>query len=169
MKTKNALLICSLLLITACQGIKVDQDNDKSGYNKKTFEKAQDQFCSKGQTLEILDKGTDALFSDLVSRSRIFGFSKKGGPCITKANINESWVENGAHLWFNLNPNSDNNCLQNNSLWEVTNSSTNGFGQYYSMRSLDDPSQRLMEMNAHQAVRGTYAAEKAGLSIFICQ
>jgi hypothetical protein len=169
MKTKNILILFSLFVLSACQGIKTNQAGGTGSFKKGALEKAQNQFCSKGQSLQILENGTDALVTELSLNTKIFGFSKEDGDCLPKSIINDSWMQNGVQVWFTMNPNSENNCIKNNSLWEVTNSSQSGSGQYFYLRSLDDPSQRLMEMNAHISVRGTYAKDKLGLTLFVCK
>lgn len=145
-------------------------DNNQ-GVDPDELEKAEDMICSKGQSLQALENGTEVLFSELVYRSRIFKFASTtaGSKCIITNPINDTWIYNGANVWFTLTPNSEDNCLENNSLWEVESSSTHGFGQYYRLRRIKNPSERLVEMNAHQSVRGTYAHNRVGLQVMVCK
>lgn len=170
MTYKTLIPACCLLLTTACAPVIKNNNEGTDGFTQKDLQKAESQFCSKGQTLQALNNGTDVLFSELNYHARVFAFTKpEGDDCIIRQNVNDTWTSNGANLWFNLNPNSDDNCLKNHSLWEITNTTTNGFGQYYYLRNIGDPGQRLLEMNAHQAVRGTYAKDKVGLKLLTCQ
>lgn len=170
MTYKKLILTLCFLLSTSCGKDILINDGSGGNFDPALKKKVEQQYCSMGRELKELANGTDVLFSELSYRSHIFAFSLNTGDiCITKANVNETWTENGKSLWFNLNPNSEGNCLPNNSIWEVTNSHLSGGGQYFYLRNLADASQRLLEMNAHQLVRGTHARERVGLKIMACQ
>lgn len=166
MANKNILIAFSFVLLTAACGKVTGLDAGGTGkLDPNQLQKATDQFCSSNQKLEELADGTNVPFGQLNYRSRIFAFvggdaSKK---CIIEKAVNESWGEN--NTWFSINP--IDNCLKNGSVW-VVQSSSSGVGQYYSMVMVGDPNQRIMHMEGHQGLRGSYVRDTLGLKILMC-
>lgn len=169
MTYKKFILASGLIfLVSACGKVTGLSDKGTEGIPKEVLEKAQDQFCDKGQVLKEMPKATETSFSNLSQNSIVFAFTvSKNVECITVTNINEAWSENGANLRFNLNINSA--CFKNNSIWKVVGSQASGLDYYYDLENIvdTDRSPRL-QMNAHQAVRGTYVRDRVGLKILGC-
>ncbi|MGZ3747981.1 MAG: hypothetical protein ACXWRE_11455 [Pseudobdellovibrionaceae bacterium] len=169
MTYKKIILASSLiLLISACGKVTGLKTQGTDTIPKDVLEKARSQFCNQDQVLTEIPDAIDTPFSNLTLRSTIFAFTTpKDLDCITKTNINETWAENGANFRFNLNINST--CLKNNSIWRVVGSQTSGFDQYYDLESVGDSDlPPRLQMNAHQAVRGTYVRDRVGLRILGC-
>lgn len=169
MTFKKSIFAVSFLLWAVSCGKVAGVNDTRGSFDPDLVEKATDQFCTKGQQLQELVDGTETSFSQLNYRSTIFAFSGKSDEngCLIASAVNETWAENGASLWFSLNP--IDNCLKNNSIWDVRQAYSSGFGHYYSMVAVGDPTQRVMNMNAHGAVSGTYVQERVGLRILTCK
>lgn len=168
MNYKKLLLIFSLaLLATACGNVVgLNTTGGTGGLDPKQLEKAADQFCTSYQKLDEISDGTNVPFGQLNYQSRLFAFASADSSkkCIIDHAVNESWPENGT--WFSLNPND--NCLPNGSVWEAIQSTASGNGQYYSLVMVGDPNRRIMNMNGHQGIRGTYLRDNLGLKILRC-
>ncbi|WP_413289312.1 hypothetical protein [Bdellovibrio sp. HCB337] len=172
MTYKRLLIALGLLINISCGNAITLTDGSQPGgnFDPKLVEKVEKQFCSLGYSLKELSGGTDVYFGDLRQRSSIFAFSAtQGKECIIKDNVDDSWMENGVHHWFNLHPNSADNCLKNNTIWQVVSMQTSGTGIYYTLKNLDDNSQQLLDMNATNSVRGLYASQRVGLKVLACQ
>lgn len=170
MTYKKILIGLGFLFTLGCgPGVDLTVNGPGGKFDPDVIKKVESQYCSVGFSLKELSGATDARFGELRQRSSIFAFTvDKDVACITTKNINDAWTAEGVPVWFNLNLNGS-NCLPNNSIWEVASESTSGSGRYYYLRNVADPSQRLLEMNAHFAVRGSYASERVGFKILACQ
>ncbi len=165
MTRKNIILILgSVLLSAACGKITGLNGDVIEKINPDQLQKATEQFCNQNQTMQELQNGTDTPFAQLNYRSRIFAFVGKDSSqeCIIKQAVNQNFQDG---TWFSINP--IDNCLKNGSIW-VVQSQSSGFGQYYTMTMVNDPSLRIMNMSGHQGLRGTYVADNFGLKILTC-
>ena len=172
MKNINVLLLSGLLLTLACSPIKNDAVPDIPGMDPTLVEKAEGQFCARNQKLKELTSGTNVPFSNLTRQSKVFAFSttKIGNArCIIQGAINDQVRRNDIDMWFNLNSNANNNCLKNNSIWEVQSTHNVGNEQFFYLRNVDDTNPRLMEMSAHKDLIATYARDRVGLKLLECQ
>jgi hypothetical protein len=165
MTKRNILIALGFVLLTTACGKVTGVDGDSTGkVNPDQLQKATDQFCSPNQKLQELQDGTDVPFGQLNYRSRIFAFvgSDTSQNCIIKQSINKTFNDG---TWFSINP--IDGCLKNGSVWTVQSQSS-GFGQYYSMTMIGDPNMRIMNMNGHQGLRGTYVSDNLGLKVLTC-
>lgn len=165
MANKNILITLGFVLLTTACGKVVGDMAGTSQVDQRQLQKATEQFCSTSQTLKELKNGANVPFGQLNYRSRVFAFIGKDASqeCIIKNSVNETFQDG---TWFSINP--PNNCLKNGSIW-VVNSQSSGQGQYYSMTLVDDPNQRIMNMNGHMSLNGSYVSENLGLTVLVCE
>lgn len=164
MAKKNILITLGFVLLTiACGKVVGDMSGGAGGLNQKQLQKAKDQYCSSNQVLQEVENGTNVFFGQLNYHSSIFAFiGKDGKDCVIDAPINESFSDG---TWFSITP--PNNCLKSGSIWSVT-SQPSGSGQYYTMKMIDDPDQRIMNMHGGYGLSGSYVAQKVGLKVLAC-
>jgi len=174
---KLSIVLGFVLFTAACAKVTVGMGGGggKEGLNTNAVEKAAGIYCNSanGETLDEPSNIGDPLFAEFYEKAPLFAFTGEtdDNGCLKNNSPDGQWSKSwtnefGVQVWFSINP--IDNCIPGGSIWAVTQSRTSNNGQYYDLVNVLDTQKRIMNMNAHQAIRLSVAKERVGLRLLKC-
>jgi hypothetical protein len=172
MKIQKLIIPCLLVLAAACG--KIDENTPgRNPYNPNVLEKARQNYCGPDREMAENSGATNTAFQYMYKTGRVFAFSTgKDEPCAVVKSFEQRFDNNNSTYLFKMAI--DDQCVANNSIWEVINSGLDKYGFYnYTLREITEDAyqgdNRKITMSASNGLNGKVARDLVHLRILECK